>query len=165
MFHQVASPSVRRSELLLLLTFASLMTSCFLHQILTHSTLAVIVTCPTLCPLQSSLLECSWICSSARACVPHNGDVPNEILNRQCDLHANDFALCGENTSGIRTLLFAFPFLSERVTLRSMLVVSSRQFMTLQLSTSVSRRWRGVNRVTSGTAGSIGISTLFLRSE
>ena len=70
-------------------------------------------------PLQSFLLECSWLY------VPNYYDAMNEILDLQRDLHANDFALCEEYIFGTRTLLCAFPFLSERESrLRSMLGVS-----------------------------------------
>ena len=61
-------------------------------------------------------------------------------LDLQPGLHANDSSLCEEYTFGIRTLLFAFLFLSKIVALRSMLVVSTTFFLTLQLPASVS--WR-----------------------
>ena len=83
------------------------------------------------------------------------------ILDLQCDLHANNFALREECTFGIPTLLFALPFLLEGVTLHSMLWVSPRQLLTLQLSVyvlAVKARFLA----TRGIAGSIGISIFFL---
>ena len=65
----------------------------------------------------------------------------NEILDLRHDLHAKDFALCEEYTFGIRTRVFAFPFLSEKVALRSLLAFSSRLLLTLQLSALVP--WSG----------------------
>ena len=66
----------------------------------------------------------------------------NEILDLERDLHANDSALSEEYRFGTRTLSSAFPSLSERerVSLLSMLGVSSRLLLTLHMSASVS--WR-----------------------
>ena len=64
----------------------------------------------------------------------------NEILDLQSDLHANGFAVCEEYTFGIRTLLFAFLFSSERIALHSMLKIAHRLLLTLQRFASVP--WR-----------------------
>ena len=68
------------------------------------------VTCHTLCPLQSLLLGCSWLCQLTREYVPNYNDAISEILDLRRDLHENNFALCEEYTSGSRTLLFVFSF-------------------------------------------------------
>ena len=71
----------------------------------------------------------------------------NGILDLPRGLHANEFALCGEDTFGIRTHCVCLSFfLSERVDLCSML--------TLQLSASVSWRWGCVLVCVHGIAGS-----------
>ena len=62
----------------------------------------------------------------------------NGILDLQCDLRANDFALREEYRLGFER--FHLP-LSERVALRWILGVSSRILFTLLLSASVSWRW------------------------
>ena len=50
-----------------------------------------------------------FCCSNARAFAYWHSCVYsiNEIVDLQRDLHANDFALCEEDTFGTRTLLFA----------------------------------------------------------
>ena len=55
------------------------------------------------------------------AFLTHYHDAMNEILDLQRDLCAKDFAFGEEYKSGTRPFLFSFPFLSERVALRSML--------------------------------------------
>ena len=87
-------------------------------------------------------MEFPWLYISALECVPNNNDAINETLDLQRDLHAADFALGEEYTFGIRTLLLAIPFLSQRVALRSMLKAFPRLLSTVQLSASVSW-WQG----------------------
>ena len=77
----------------------------------------------------------SWLCWLARACVPHYNDATNEIHDLPRDPQVNILGLYEKHTFEIRTLLFAFLFLSKRV---------GRMLLTLQLSGSVP--WSGVQR-------------------
>ena len=90
-------------------------------------------------------------------------DVMNEVLDSLRDLHSSGFVLCEEYIFETGRLLFVFPFLAERVVLRSMQVVFLRLLLTLQLSVFASRQQGCVLFVTHGIAGSTGISIFFLQ--
>ena len=86
-----------------------------------------------------------------------------EILDLQRGPHANDVARCEEYTFGIRTLLLALVFASERETRSSLNAGSllTHTFGTATLRVGVLAVGMRI-RVMHGIAGSIGVSKFFL---
>ena len=74
----------------------------------------------------------------AQEYVPVLDDAVNDVLDLQ---HAHDFAVQEKTPLGFELFYCPFSF-CQRVALRRVLVVSLRLLLTLQLSASVSWRWR-----------------------
>ena len=102
--------------------------------------------------LPTSMMEFSWLRSSAKECALNYNDAMNEssicnvIFRRVIPLFMKNTPL------GFERLYLPFSFWSERVALRSMLEVSFRQLLTLQLSTSYRRSelWRQILQLGKG---------------